>query len=142
MKTVIQISESKLKNIIKESINKFLNEECLSGNPGFYDEEDSEGKTGKPGQVRSYELGYNSNIGQWQEDADENGLTLEEYVEEWFDEVNDGTMQFTWQTLGGGYGYNGDTITTFKNKLTGGEVVVKDIWEDLMIDEYAPKLNK
>lgn len=139
MKTTIQISESKLKNIIKESINKFLNEECLSGNPGFYDEEDNEGNTGKPGQVRSYDLG-NYNIDQWKEDADENGLTLEEYVEEWFNEVNDGTMQFTWQTLGGGYGYNGDTVTTFKDQLTGGEVVVKDIYDQLMIDEYAPKM--
>lgn len=116
-----------------------MNEECIENNlPEFYQEEDSEGKTGKPGQVRSYEIGYND-VSNWEQDAKENGLTLGEFVEEWFHEVNDGTMQFSWQTLGGGYGYHGDTITTFTNQVTDGEVVVKDIYGQVMIDEYAPQ---
>lgn len=47
--------------------------------------------------------------GAEEEDAKEQGMTIEEYIERWFDEVNDGTLPFTWQTLGRGYGFNGET---------------------------------
>lgn len=103
----------------------------------FYEEEDFDGNTGKKGQVRSYEIGM-QNTQQWEEDAKEQGATIEEYIERWFDEVNDGTLPFTWQTLGGGYGFNGETLCTFKNQITGGRVVAKDIYGQLMIDEYCP----
>lgn len=39
---------------------------------------------------------------------------------------------FTWQRLGGGYGYNGDTIAR------DGNVVIKDIYGQIMVDEYPP----
>ncbi len=36
-------------------------------------------------------------------------------------------MPFTWQRLGGVYGYNGDT-----------NIVIKDIYGQIMVDEYPP----
>lgn len=104
----------------------------------FYAEEDSCGETGRRGQVRSYELGISS-LDEWRRHAEDVGMSLKEYVEYWFSEVNDGGLQFLWQTLYGGYGYHGDTLNTFKNELTGGTVVVKDIYGQLMLDEYCPE---
>ena len=39
-------------------------------------------------------------------------------------------MPFIWQRLDGGYGYNGDTIAR------DGNVVIKDIYGQIMVDEY------
>ena len=55
-----------------------------------------------------------------------------EYLKYWWNEICDG-VPFIWQRLGSGYGYNGTTI------LRDGNVVFKDIYDQLMIDEYPPQ---
>lgn len=141
MKKIIRLTESDLHRIINESVKRMINEigdENDVEQDDFYDEEDDEGKTGQVGQVRSYSLGY-MNTSNMEADAEENGYeNLAEYLEDYFHEINDGTLSFTWQTLGSGYGYHGDTITEFENQLTNGHVVVKELWDQIMFDEYAP----
>lgn len=105
----------------------------------FYAQEDSFGRTGEPGQVRSYETGARSYMDDWKEDAKEMGMSLKKYLRYYFDELNDGGLQFTWQTLGSGYGFHGTTVCSFPNSLTGGRVRVKEIWDSVMIDESWSK---
>lgn len=130
-----RINEGQIKAIVRESLKKALREDV---GDSFYDEKDDYGNVGEIGQVRSYETGYNS-LGSWEKEAEEEGMPLDKFIQWWFDEVNDGTMQFTWQTLGNGYGYKGHEICSFQNKITGGKVVVKEIYGQVMIDEYGPE---
>lgn len=131
----VELNESQLRRIIKETVHNIL----YNNVDAFYDEEDSEGNVGQPGQVRSYDLGNGWYIDNLKQEAEEEGIPLEEYLETWFREVNDGTMQFTWETLGSGYGYHGDEICSFENKITGGEVVFIDVYDQIMCHEYAPR---
>ena len=96
----------------------------------FYAEEDSEGNTGKPGMVKSYDIGMVT-IDNVQHEADELEMSLEDYLQKWWDEVGY-ECPWTWQELGHGYGYEGDQI------LRIGDVVFKDIYGQLMVDEYEP----
>lgn len=131
--SLIKISKT---NVAKQAL-KEEEEETESLNP-FYAETDMFGRTGKPGQVRSFELGYND-ASAWEREAEEQGVSIAEYVKSTFEEVNDGTIQFLWQTLGRGYGYHGNEICTFTDELTGGKVVAKDIYGQIMFDEYCPE---
>ena len=108
-------------------LNGLINE---SDNSAFYSEEDSEGNTGRPGMVKSYEVGMDS-ISNMEKEAEEEGMSLEDFLKTWWDEVS-GEIPFTWQEMKGGYGYNGKTI------LKLGDVVFKDIYGQLMVDEYEP----
>ena len=45
---------------------------------------------------------------------------------------NKARMPFIWQRLDGGYGYNVDTIAI------DGNIVIKDIYGQIMVDEYPP----
>lgn len=127
-KKVIRLTESDLKNIINEAVKKVLKE----NNPLYqewYDEEDYDGKTGKPGLIRSYDIGtyYMPNA---KEDAKENGYkNVAEYLSYWFNEIKPDCPWY-WQQAGSGYGYNGNTI--FKE----GGLVCKEIYDQIMFDEY------
>ena len=98
----------------------------------FYSEEDSMGNQGEVGMVKSYEIG-NDSISNFEHEAEEEGMSLEEYLKYWWDEISCDGVPFIWQRLGSGYGYNGTTI------LRDGNVVFKDIYDQLMIDEYPPQ---
>lgn len=114
-------------NNFRNKLNGVINE---SNNSVFYSEEDSEGKTGRPGMVKSYDIGmdYVSNL---ENEAEEEGMSLEDYLKTWWNEVS-GDIPFTWQETKGGYGHNGKTI------LKLGDVVFKDIFGQLIVDEYEP----
>lgn len=90
--------------------------------------------TGTANQVRSYNIGYYTKE-QMNADAKENRMTVSQYIRYWFSELNDGTMRFTWQALGTGYGCHGTTVAEFKNPLTDGIVTVREIYGQIMIDE-------
>lgn len=96
----------------------------------FYAEEDSLGRTGEDGMVKSYDIGWNNNIDNWEESAREEGMSLEDFLQRWWNETGYEGREFTWQRLGKGDGHHGDTI------LKLGNVVFKDIDGQLMIDEY------
>ena len=114
-------------NRLKSNSKANLNE---SDNSAFYEEEDYEGNKGKPGMVKSYDIGmeYVDNL---EKEAEEQDMSLEEYLRAWWDEVGN-ECPWTWSELGHGYGYDGDMI------LRIGDVVFKDIYGQLMVDEYEP----
>lgn len=113
-----------------------VNEATIPGaeHNSFYSEEDYDGNTGKPGMVRSYDIGWNNSVSSFQQSAQEENMTLEQFLEYWWNEVSNGTP-WTWQKLGSGYGFHGDTI------LQLGNVRFKDIHGQLMIDESEPKAD-
>lgn len=122
---------------MREMMNRFqvgiqmrskLNE---SDNSAFYAETDSEGNTGKPGMVRSYDIGWNNSVENWEHEAEEKGMSFEDYLQEWWYEAGQ-ECPWTWQELGHGYGYEGDEIFRVE------DVVFKDIYGQLMVDEYEP----
>lgn len=96
-----------------------------NANESFYNEEDSNGNYGKPGQMKSYDIGYYT-IDNVEADAEENGMSVEEYIVYWFNETY--PHEFTWEDRKGGYGFNGDTIAT------DGNIVFKDIYGQLIVD--------
>lgn len=102
-----------------------------SDNSAFYAEEDSNGKTGEPGMVRSYDIGWDNSVENMEHEAEEQGISLEDYLRTWWDEAG-AECPWTWQELGQGYGYHGSTI------LRLGDVVFKEIYGQLMVDEYEP----
>lgn len=129
MKKVIRITGSDICNMVMESVITYL-EESL-GQDDFFNEEDSNGNYGQPGQVKSYDIGYYSTANA-EEDARQSGFdSLEEYLTFWWREVGP-EVPFTWQTLGGGYGFHGDTIAQI------GNVCIKAIYDQIMVDEYPP----
>lgn len=128
MNRITKISENKLRRVIRESIKRVLKENVED----FYSEEDFDGKTGEPGMVKSYDIGYYG-VSQAEYDAQECGYdSLEDYLNYWWGEIGYETP-WTWEKLGSGYGYNGETITTIDN------VRIKDIFGQIMVDEYPPK---
>ena len=80
--------------------------------------------------VKSYDIGY-YDVSNAEEDAEKEGMPLDEYLIYWFNEIKQ-ECPFTWQRLGGGYVYNGDTIAR------DGNIVIKDIYGQIMVDEYPP----
>lgn len=123
------MNEKRLKCIVRESISRVLKENVED----FYSEEDYDGKTGEPGMVKSYDIGYYT-VSQAESDAHENGYdSLENYLNFWWGEIGYETP-WTWEKLGSGYGYNGKTIAAIDN------VRIKDIYGQIIIDEYPPKI--
>ena len=124
----IRLTEAQFNKLIRESVRNILKEnECMD----FYSEEDEFGNVGEPGMVKSYDIGYYS-VYNAMLDAKECGYeNLQDYLKFWWNEVSD-DIPFTWQKLGSGYGYHGTTL------LRLGNFVFKDIYGQLMIDEYTP----
>ena len=124
----IRLTESQFNRLIKETVRNILKEnECVD----FYSEEDEFGNVGEPGMVKSYDIGYYS-VDNAMLDAKEFGYeNLQDYLKFWWNEVSD-DIPFTWEKLGSGYGYHGTTL------LRLGNVVFKEIYEQIMVDEYAP----
>ena len=124
----IRLTESQFNRLIKETVRNILKEnECVD----FYSEEDEFGNVGEPGMVKSYDIGYYS-VDNAMLDAKEFGYeNLQDYLKFWWNEVSD-DIPFTWEKLGSGYGYHGTTL------LKLGNVVFKEIYGQIMVDEYAP----
>ena len=124
----IRLTESQFNRLIKETVRNILKEnECVD----FYSEEDEFGNVGEPGMVKSYNIGYYS-VDNAMLDAKEFGYeNLQDYLKFWWNEVSD-DIPFTWEKLGSGYGYHGTTLLRLVN------VVFKEIYEQIMVDEYAP----
>lgn len=124
----IRLTESQFNRLIKETVRNILKEnECVD----FYSEEDEFGNVGEPGMVKSYNIGYYS-VDNAMLDAKEFGYeNLQDYLKFWWNEVSD-DIPFTWEKLGSGYGYHGTTL------LKLGNVVFKEIYGQIMVDEYAP----
>ena len=80
-------------------------------------------------KVKSYEIGYYCTA-QAEEDAKENGYpNVGDWLLAWFNEINDGTLEYTIQEIKNTYGYMGDTLAE------QGKVRIKDIFGQIMIDE-------
>lgn len=141
MKKIVRLTESELTALISRSVRRMINEDFRQGQrlgDDFYMEEDDEGKTGEPGQVKAYDVGYLS-LSNAEADAEENGYDdVAEYLKYWWDEVSVDGIPFTWQDKGTGYGYKGDEIFT-KDTENGGTLVCKDIYGQIMFDEYGPE---
>lgn len=133
MKRKVRLTESDLHKIIRKSVKRVL-KESLEQNEldEFYSEEDDNGNQGKEGQVKSYDVGY-LNITNLEDEAEEEGMSLEDYLKYWWREISVEYVPFTWETLGSGYGFHGKTITKV------GNVVFKEIYGQVMVDEYPPK---
>ncbi len=104
----------------------------------FYNQEDDNGNIGQKGQVKSYntQAMYDSNV---EIDAKENGYdNIADYLKNWWNEVSVDGIPFTWQTLGGGYGFHGTTVFSQKEP-DGGTLVCKEIYGQIMFDEYPPE---
>ena len=100
----------------------------------FYEEIDINGNVGKPGQVKSYEVTMFTE--QAEAEAEEMGMSLEEYLRSWWNECSMETP-FVWETLGGGYGFHGDTIFE-QEEPDGGTLRCKEIFDQIMFDVYPP----
>lgn len=128
MKKSVRLTESQVRRIVAESVRRIISE----NSDGFYSEEDDNGKTGEPGMVKSYDIGYYT-VDNLKNDAEEEGMTVEEYLKMWWDETGYEGRSFTWERLGAGYGYHGDTLLRY------GNVIFKDIFGQLIVDEVAPE---
>lgn len=122
------LKEEYLKRIVRNSIRQVIKESV----DDFYNEEDFNGNVGQVGMVKSYDIGHYY-TDQAELDAKENGYnSLEEYLKFYWSEIG-GECPWTWQRLGSGYGYNGTTLA----EIDG--VRFKDIYGQIMVDEYPPK---
>ena len=132
MKRKVRLTEGDLHKIIRNSVKRILKESLeQDALDEFYSEEDDNGNQGEEGQVKSYDVG-NLNITNLEEEAEEEGMSLEDYLKYWWSEISVEYVPFTWETLGSGYGFHGKTITTV------GNVVFKEIYGQVMVDEYPP----
>ena len=132
MKRKVRLTEGDLHKIIRKSVKRILKESLeQDALDEFYSEEDDDGNQGEEGQVKSYDVG-NLNITNLEEEAEEEGMSLEDYLKYWWSEISVEYVPFTWETLGSGYGFHGKTITTV------GNVVFKEIYGQVMVDEYPP----
>ena len=132
MKRKVRLTESDLHKIIRKSVKRILKESLeQDALDEFYSEEDDNGNQGEEGQVKSYDVG-NLDITNLEEEAEEEGRSLEDYLKYWWSEISVEYVPFTWETLGSGYGFHGKTITTI------GNVVFKEIYGQVMVDEYPP----
>ncbi len=132
MKRKVRLTEGDLHKIIRKSVKRILKESLeQDALDEFYSEEDDNGNQGEEGQVKSYDVG-NLNITNLEEEAEEEGMSLEDYLKYLWSEISVEYVPFTWETLGSGYGFHGKTITTV------GNVVFKEIYGQVMVDEYPP----
>lgn len=130
-KRIIRLTESELKNMIGNSVMRILKEGGNLVYDEWYGEEDYNGHVGEKGMIRSYDIGtYYAD--QAEQDAQESGYNdVAEYLKYWFDEIKS-ECPWEWTKIGQGYGYNGSTI------FSEDGVVCKDIYGQIMIDEYPP----
>lgn len=130
-KRIIRLTESELKNMIGNSVMRILKEGGNLVYDEWYGEEDYNGHVGEKGMIRSYDIGtYYTD--QAEQDAQESGYNdVAEYLKYWFDEIKS-ECPWEWTKIGQGYGYNGSTI------FSEDGVVCKDIYGQIMIDEYPP----
>lgn len=98
----------------------------------FYAAEDDFGNVGEEGMVKSYDIGWANGVSNWEAEAANEGMTLQQYLKLWWENAGY-ENPFRWEKLGPGYGFHGDTI------LKLGNVVFKDIYGQLIIDEYPPQ---
>ena len=132
MKRKVRLTEGDLHKIIRKSVKRILKESLeQDALDEFYSEEDDNGNQGEEGQVKSYDVG-NLNITNLEEEAEEEGMSLEDYLKHRWSDISVEYVPFTWETLGSGYGFHGKTITTV------GNVVFKEIYGQVMVDEYPP----
>ena len=132
MKRKVRLTEGDLHKIFRKSVKRILKESLeQDALDEFYSEEDDNGNQGEEGQVKSYDVG-NLNIANLEEEAEEEGMSLEDYLKYWWSEISVEYVPFIWETLGSGYGFHGKTITTV------GNVVFKEIYGQVMVDEYPP----
>ena len=127
-KKLIRLTEQDLHRIVKESVICII-KEASSFDDEWYSEEDYDGKIGRPGLMRSYEIGhvYDSNV---EKEAQKSGYdNMADYLRYWFGEVKSETLWYWTQKYGG----NKDVIFreggVVCHSLPGGQIV---------IDEYAP----
>lgn len=130
-KRIIRLTESELKNMIGNSVMRILKEGGNLVYDEWYGEEDYNGHVGEKGMIRSYDIGTYY-VDQAEQDAQESGYNdVAEYLKYWFDEIKS-ECPWEWKKIGQGYGYNGSTI------FSEDGVVCKDIYGQIMIDEYPP----
>ena len=130
-KRIIRLTESELKNMIGKSVMKILKEGGNLVYDEWYGEEDYNGHVGEKGMIRSYDIGTYY-VDQAEQDAQESGYNdVAEHLKHWFDEIKN-ECPWEWTKIGQGYGYNGSTI------FSENGVVCKDIYGQVMIDEYPP----
>lgn len=130
-KRIIRLTESELKNMIGNSVMRILKEGGNLVYDEWYGEEDYNGHVGEKGMIRSYDIGTYY-VDQAEQDAQESGYNdVAEYLKYWFDEIKS-ECPWEWTKIGQGYGYNGSTI------FSEDGVVCKDIYGQIMIDEYPP----
>lgn len=126
---VIRMTESDLMSFLNESVRKAVNKRLNESNELYdewYDEEDYDGNVGEPGLIKSYDIGsyYTS---QAEQDAEENGMSLEDYLLYWFDEIKQ-ECPWYWTQKSGGY---------YKTLAQQDGVVIKELPGDqIVIDEY------
>lgn len=133
-----EMYESKEGFDMKQMINRMriLQENFDGSLDDFYKEEDDRGEYGEPGMVKSYDIGWNNSVENFEKEASEEGMSLEDYLKYWWNEISCEPLPFTWQKLGNGYTYHGNEITRV------GNVVFKEIYGQLMVDESAPGENE
>jgi len=113
-----------------ESKNVKLTEQGLyDTNESWYDEEDYNGNVGEPGMIRSYDIGYMTTENAEQMASDNGYSNVKDFLTFWWNEVS-ADCPWTWERKGNGYGFNGTTIAEIDN------VVIKDIYGQIIIDEY------
>ena len=132
-----EMYESKEGFDMKQMINRMriLQENFDGSLDDFYKEEDENGNYGEPGMVKSYDIGdiYVSNT---EHEAEEENMSVEDFLKLWWNEISSEYIPFTWQKLGSGYGFHGKEITRV------GNVIFKDIYGQLIVDESAPGENE
>ena len=124
-KKVIRLTEGDLHRIINESVNRILRESNELYDE-WYDEEDYDGNVGEPGLIKSYEIGDYYTC-QAEQDAEEYGMPLEDYLLYWFDEIKSDCPWY-WTEKSSGY---------YKTLAQQDGVVIKELPGDqIVIDEY------
>ncbi len=133
-----EMYESKEGFDMKQMINRMrIIQENFDGSlDDFYKEEDDKGEYGEPGMVKEYDIWWNNSVENFEKEASEKGMSLEDYLKYWWNEISCESLPFMWQILGSGYSYHGKEITRV------GNVVFKDIYGQLTIYESAPGENE
>jgi len=132
----------KLKSIIKETIDKFINEQTSNNNlyDEWYQEEDCDGNSGEPGMIKSYNIGTYY-LDQAIQDAYENGYDDEkDYLKFYFDEILPDTP-WNWIKVNNNFLLYGNTIFNENNlicKEIAGQIY---LYEDIDNSDFYNRLQ-
>jgi hypothetical protein len=128
MKKLIRLTEADLHNIIRESVDRIL-KEASSFDDEWYGQEDYDGNTGRPGLMKSYDIGhvYDSNVEQEAKEAGYDNIA--DYLKYWFSETQQDTPWYWTQKYGRPEGVIFREGGIVCHTLPGGQIV---------IDEFAP----